>query len=59
MFQVDLDKPWNYIWYFYKKHLRPRCPLYERSGGHCPRSPASLLFSVRSINSKGNKIHFV
>ena len=34
LFQVDLDKTWNNLRYrLYKRHLRPRCSLFERAGG--------------------------
>jgi len=44
-----------------KRHLHPNCPLMKVNGAlspSCPRSLASLLFFVGSINSNGNKIHF-
>ena len=34
--QFDFDKPWNYLWYFIKKNLRPRRPLMKGQGGQCP-----------------------
>jgi len=39
---------------FYKKAPPPPLPSYESAGGNA-RSQASLLFSVRTINSKGKK----
>jgi len=32
LFQADLDKPWDQLWYFYVKALRPRCPFLKRQG---------------------------
>jgi len=41
LFQFELDKPRNRLCYFYKKHLRPRCPPYKRSGCNVPLYPLS------------------
>ena len=42
LFQFDLDKPWNYLWYFHiKKNLRPRCPLMNGRGEYPVMHPLS------------------
>jgi len=49
LFQFDLDKPWNYVWYFYERGTPPPLPLYQRAGARrsmpplCTRSPAFLV----------------
>ena len=46
LFQVDLDKPWNYLRYCCEK--APPLPLtpFWKVGRQCPRSLASLLTTV-------------
>ena len=36
LFQVDLDKPWNYLWYCCETTPPTPFPPFERSGGQCP-----------------------
>jgi len=35
-----------------ERHLYPRCPLFERSGRQCHRSPASLLLAAISSHKQ-------
>ena len=63
MFQVDLDKPWNYQWYSHIKAPPPPLPFLRKirraMPTSCLLSPASLLFTVRTINGNGKKIRFI
>jgi len=45
LFPVDLDQPWNYLWYCYEKAPSPRLPPFAWDRGQCAHSPASLLSS--------------
>ena len=57
LFQVDLDKPWNYLWYCCDKAPPPRCIPFGRVEGAmllpCLHSPAPLcmLFYTHSLYS--------
>jgi len=42
LFQVDRDKPWNYLWYCYEKAPTPPLPSFSKAGRQCPHSPTSL-----------------
>ena len=57
LFQVDIDKPWNYLWYtIMKRYLHPRSLPFERAGTLAPLSgvpvsewvPRRLQFLTRS-----------
>ena len=48
LFQFDRDIPWNYLWCCYEKDTSAPLPPFERSGGQCPRSPASLHTAISS-----------
>jgi len=46
MFQVDLDKLRNFLWYaVMERHLSPRCLPFDRAGGDVPalRRPKTCL----------------
>jgi len=49
LFQVDLDKPWNYFWYFYEKAFAPPFPLKTVQWSNAPVMPP--LFDVPDFDS--------
>jgi len=53
LFQIDLDKPRNFLWYFNKTtHPSPPHPPYEKQGvvpPTCPRSPVSVVFCILNL----------
>ena len=56
MFQVDLDKPWNYLWYCYEKAPLPTLHPFEEARGEMP--PLSgVLGTETAILIPVNEVH--
>jgi len=49
LFQFNLDKPWNCLWYFYKRAPPPPLPLFERARRQCPRCFPGVLDGIKLI----------
>ena len=42
LFQIDLEKPWNYLQHCYEKVAPLPFPRFEQAGGKCPIMPPDL-----------------
>jgi len=38
LFQTDLDKSWNYLWYWHVRESVPPLPPFSKARGQCPRN---------------------
>ena len=52
LFKVDLDKPWNYLWYCYQKARHPLQPFWKVRGETPPLSCVPAEFTVWHFATK-------
>ena len=57
LFEVDLDKTWNYLWCCYVRAPMPSLPLFQRAVGQCPRNAPP--FRCPCISSFTTSVEYV
>jgi len=59
LFQVDLDKSWNYLWYCYARGFVPPLPSFQTAGDSVPSRttvPASGVPGCIKNSAKSSKL---